>query len=106
MGELMKQAGSTLRHRWRNKMPKFFSRVFWWCSFISGTAIAANTAMVAGLAQPSEWWQAVYPYLVGIPAGMAFAAKFTQQYHGTPIDYDDQRRAERSGRTILDRDDF
>lgn len=83
---------ATLKRRWRNHMPVFFRRVFWVCSLISGTAITANTAMQAAGAMPPAWWQELYPYLVAFSAGMAFAAKFTQQYHGQPIDYDTYRR--------------
>ena len=95
---------ATLRSRWRNHMPVFFRRVFWVCSLISGTALAVNTAITAGGGTPHEWWQDIYPYLLGFPAGIAFAAKFTQQYNGQPIDYDRHRQAELNGRTILDRD--
>lgn len=95
---------ATLRSRWRNHMPVFFRRLFWICSLISGTALAVNTAITAGGGTPHAWWQEVYPYLLGFPAGIAFAAKFTQQYNGQPIDYDRHRQAELNGRTILDRD--
>lgn len=95
---------ATLRSRWRNHMPVFFRRLFWICSLISGTALAVNTAITAGGGTPHEWWQDIYPYLLGFPAGIAFAAKFTQQYNGQPIDYDRHRQAELNGRTILDRD--
>jgi len=83
---------ATLRSRWRNHMPVFFRRLFWICSLISGTALAVNTAITAGGGTPHAWWQEVYPYLLGFPAGIAFAAKFTQQYNGQPIDYDTYRR--------------
>lgn len=106
MGDKVKKAGHTLTQRWMNTMPKFFRMVFWICSLISGTALAINTAIVAGGGTPHEWWTDIYPYLIGIPAGMAFAAKFTQQYNGKPIDYDSYRHGERHGRTILDKDDF
>lgn len=95
---------ATLRSRWRNHMPVFFRRLFWICSLISGTALAVNTAITAGGGTPHAWWQDIYPYLLGFPAGIAFAAKFTQQYNGQPIDYDRHRQAELNGRTILDRD--
>lgn len=91
-----------LRQRWSNAMPKFFRVVCWTCSLISGTALAVNTAIVAGGGTPHAWWSDIYPYLIGVPAGMAFAAKFTQKYSGRPVDYDRHRRAEREGRTILD----
>ena len=66
--------------RWHNKMPKFFSRICWVCSLVSGTALAVNAAILAAGVQPHEWWSDILPYLVGIPAGMAFVAKFTQTY--------------------------
>lgn len=98
----------TLRHRWMNTMPKFFRVIFWVCSLVSGTAIAINTAIISSGGVTHDWWVDIYPYIVGIPAGMAFVAKFTQVHgrDGKPIDYDDYRRNERQGRTILDKDDF
>jgi hypothetical protein len=106
MGEKVKKAGHTLSQRWLNTMPRFFRIVFWICSLISGTALAVNTAILAGGGTPHEWWVDVYPYLIGVPAGMAFAAKFTQQYNGKPVDYDDFRKKELKGKTMLDNDDF
>lgn len=58
-------------------MPRFFKRICWVCSLISGTALAVNTAVMAAGAEMPEWWAQAFPYLVGIPAGMAFMAKFT-----------------------------
>lgn len=106
MGEQVKDFGNTLKHRWKNAMPKFFRVIFWVCSLISGTALAVNTAIIAGGGTTHEWWQDVYPYLIGVPAGIAFACKFTQQYHGKPVDYDEYRKIESEGRTVLDKDDF
>lgn len=107
MGEV-KQLKKEVEHRWRNAMPKFFRIIFWVCSLISGTAIAINSAIIAGGGTAHEWWQEIYPYLIGIPAGMAFACKFTQTYgtDGKPIDYDEHRKAESKGKTVLDKDDF
>ena len=93
-----------LRARWKNSMPKFFRVICWVCALVSGTALAVNTAIVAGGGVPHTWWSDIYPYLLGIPAGAAFVCKFTQQYSGKPIDIDEQRRASQQGRTILDRD--
>ena len=83
MGENIKTFSKEAKNRWRAKMPKFFNRVCWVCSLISGTALAANEAMQLAGATPHEWWTDLFPYLVGIPAGMAFAAKFTQTYPQT-----------------------
>ena len=76
-----------LRQRWNNAMPKFFRVICWSCALVSGTALAVNTAIVAGGGIPHEWWSDIYPYLLGIPAGMAFVAKFTQNYdrNGNPV---------------------
>ena len=84
----MKKFWNTLSSRWSNSMPKFFSRICWACSLISGTALAVNTAITAGGGTTHEWWNDIYPYLLGIPAGMAFVAKFTQNYdkNGNPVD--------------------
>lgn len=92
MGENIKTFSKEAKNRWRAKMPKFFNRVCWVCSLISGTALAANEAMQLAGATPHEWWTDLFPYLVGIPAGMAFAAKFTQTYPQTK-------------NTVLDKDD-
>jgi hypothetical protein len=83
----MKDFWSLLRHRWQNAMPRFFARICWICALISGTALAVNTAINAGGGTTHEWWNDLYPYLLGIPAGMAFVAKFTQNYDksGNPI---------------------
>ena len=100
----MQQFWTVLCQRWTNAMPRFFRVVFWVCSLVSGTALAVNTAIVAGGGTTHEWWNDLYPYFLGIPAGAAFVCKFTQQYSGKPIDYADHRRAERRGGTVLDRD--
>ncbi len=82
----------TLRSRWRNSMPRFFSVICWCCTLISGTALAVNTAITAGGGITPQWWNDIYPYLLGIPAGMAFVAKFTQGYdnNGNPIQNNSQ----------------
>ena len=78
---------NTLRSRWRNAMPIFFKRMMWICGLISGTALAVNEAMTVAGVQPHEWWTDIMPYLVGVPAGVMFACKFTQTYgkNGEPI---------------------
>ena len=65
------------QQRWKEAMPRFFKRVCWVCSLISGTALAVNTELLRHGAELPEWWTQALPYLIGIPAGMAFMAKFT-----------------------------
>lgn len=76
-----------LKNRWQNAMPRFFRNICWTGALISGTALAVNTAIVAGGGTAHEWWNDIYPYLLGVPAGAAFVAKFTQDYdkNGNPI---------------------
>ena len=90
----------TIRQRWSNTMPKFFKVIMCVSALVSGTAIAVNTAITTGGGVPHEWWNNLYPYLLGIPAGAAFVAKFTQTYgkDGEPVD--------KNNRTVLDKDDF
>ena len=57
MGEL-KEAKS----RWSRKMPKFFRIIMWVCGFVSGTALAVNTAIMAAGAQPHDWWVNIFPH--------------------------------------------
>lgn len=77
----------TLKQRWQNAMPKFFRIIAWTCGLVSGTALAVNEAMQIAGAEPHEWWTDIFPYLVGVPAGMLFVAKFTQGYdqNGNPV---------------------
>lgn len=76
-----------LRQRWTNAMPKFFRWVCYISAFVGGTALAVNTAIVSGGGTTHQWWDDIYPYLLGVPAGAAFVAKFTQNYDrsGNPI---------------------
>ena len=92
MGENVKQFGNEVSNRWKGKMPKFFKKVMWACGLVSGTALAVNTAIMAAGAQPHEWWVEIFPYLVGIPAGMIAVCKFTVE-GGFPEDdnkYDEE----------------
>lgn len=75
-------------------MPGFFRGICWASALVGGTAFAVNSAIVSGGGQPHQWWQDIYPYLLGIPAGAAFAAKFTQTYdnYGEPTDRPDSKK--------------
>lgn len=95
----MKKVWRIIRERWEHTMPTFFRIVCWVCSLISGTALAVNTAIIAGGTEPHQWWQDIYPYLLGIPAGMAFAAKFTQKGGDH---YDELARKEKENRRSVE----
>lgn len=67
-----------MRNRWKAETPRFFKKIVWVCGSISTVAVAIHTAVtLAGAIEP-YWWQCAYPYLVGIPAGMAAAAKLAR----------------------------
>lgn len=98
MGKAIKETGNEAVKRWQKKMPKFFRMMMWVCALISGTALAVNTAILAAGAQPHEWWQEIFPYLIGVPAGGMFICKFTcdggfrekqMENHATILDKDD-----------------
>jgi hypothetical protein len=70
----------TIKTRWQKTMPKFFAVICWVGVLISSTALTVNEAMsVAGAVAP-DWWVAIYPYLVGMPAAAAAVAKCTRTY--------------------------
>ena len=87
MGKI-KEGWQTLRHRWRNHMPKFFRRVCWIGTTLSATALAVNEGLQQAGLTPDPWWQDACRYLIGGGIGMATVAKLTQQYSGQPIDID------------------
>ncbi len=68
-----------VKKRWKAETPKFFKKIVWSAASVSGVAIAVNAALsMAGATAPS-WWIEIYPYLVGVPAGMAAVAKLTKE---------------------------
>ena len=69
-----------IKSRWRNATPKFFKVLMRISAAVSGTAIAVNEALQLANIEPHEWWTNLCPYLIGVPAGIAFACKFTQTY--------------------------
>ena len=77
-------------------MPKFFKWIFSVAAAIGVVALAIDTAMISGGATPPEWWNDVFPYLLGISGGAAAVAKFTVK-GGMEND---------NHNTILDKDNF
>lgn len=69
----------TVSGRWRATTPHFFKRIIYIGSIVSGVALAIHVALLAGGAVEPQWWQDVYPYLIGVPAGMAAVAKLTKE---------------------------
>lgn len=43
---------------------------------ISGCALAVMTALLSAQSDIPEWFNKIYPYLIGIPAAIAFISQF------------------------------
>ena len=76
----MKKFMQDLRNRWKSETPKFFKKIIRIGLSISGIAIAIHVAVDAAGAIEPQWWITIYPYIVGLPAGMAATAKLTRNY--------------------------
>lgn len=75
----MKKEIQTIIDRWKAESPKLFKRMTRTTLAISGAAVAIHVAVIASGATEPEWWCSAYPYIVGIPAGMAFVSKLTRK---------------------------
>lgn len=64
--------------RWKATTPLFFKWIVRLGFAVSGTAVAIHVALVSGGAVEPAWWTDIYPYLIGVPAGMAAVAKMTK----------------------------
>lgn len=83
----MRKVWDNLKLRWKAKTPRIFKCIIKVALGVSGVSVAIHSALMAAGAAEPMWWQDVYPYLVGVPAGMAAVAKITQTYDkdGNPV---------------------
>ena len=75
MGEKIKR--SEIVERWKKKMPKFF---YWVTVVFTGVLFVSVTihfTVESAGAMHVEWWQKIYPYIVGASAGIIAVCKFT-----------------------------
>lgn len=72
----------TIKDRWNADSPILFKRITNIGCSVSAIAISVNLALSASGANEPHWWVNVFPYLVGIPAGVAALAKLTKEDHG------------------------
>lgn len=75
----MRQIINTIKNRWKAQMPAFFKWVMGISGSIAAIALAIQVALTSGNAVIPEWWETIYPYLIGIGAGMSATAKLTQK---------------------------
>lgn len=76
----MKHIVSTIIERWKANMPTFFQWMMGIGTSIAAIALAIQMSLTSGGATIPEWWEALYPYLIGIGAGMTATSKFTQKH--------------------------
>lgn len=65
-----------LWQRFQSGTPKIARRVRNISAFVSGMALAVMTALLAAQSSIPEWFNKAYPYLIGIPAAIAFISQF------------------------------
>lgn len=69
----------TLKKRFVSETPKMARYVRNMAACISGCSLAVMTALLAAQSAIPEWFNALYPYFIGIPAAIAFASQFFRQ---------------------------
>lgn len=99
MGEKIKR--SEIVERWNKKMPRFF----YWVSVVAMgvlfVSVTIHFTVESAGAMHVDWWQEIYPYLVGASAGVIAISKFT-----VAGGYKKMNPDKIDGKTILDKDDF
>lgn len=68
-----------LKKRLKAETPDFFKKIRNGSLFVSGLAIAVNTSLIAAQATVPTWFYRVYPYLIAIPAAIAFISQMTKK---------------------------
>lgn len=76
----MKKLFNIIQQRWRAQMPVFFKWILGLGTGVASIALAIQMALNSSGAVAPEWWTTIYPYLIGIGAGMTATAKFTQKH--------------------------
>lgn len=81
----MKKIFRTITDRWKASIPVFFKWVMGIGSGVAAVALAIHMALTSGGATIPQWWDTIYPYLIGVGAGMIATAKLTQKQQDTSI---------------------
>lgn len=68
-----------LWNKFKADTPKIAKRVRNVSAAISGCALAIMTALLAAQSNIPEWFNKIYPYLIGVPAAIAFISQFSSK---------------------------
>lgn len=63
--------------RFQSDTPKIARAIRNIAAFVSGLALAVMTALLAAQSTIPTWFNNVYPYLIGVPAAVAFISQFS-----------------------------
>lgn len=63
----------------KSDTPKIAKRVRNFAACVSGCAIAVMTTLLTAQSQIPDWFTNIYPYLIGIPAAIAFVSQFSNK---------------------------
>lgn len=63
----------------KDDTPKIAKRIRNIAAGISGCALAVMTALLAAQSRIPDWFNTIYPYLIGIPAIIAFVSQFSSK---------------------------
>lgn len=66
-----------LWQRFQSDTPRIAKRVRNISAFVSGCALAVMTALLAAQSPIPDWFNRIYPYLIGLPAAIAFISQFS-----------------------------
>lgn len=66
-------------YRFKQQTPAFFKVLVRIGLGISTVAASIQVALNTAEAAAPDWWTTAYPYLIGVGAGMAAAAKLTKE---------------------------
>lgn len=75
----MEKILSTIAERWKSQIPIFFKWIMGLGTGVAAVALAIQMSLNSAGATIPDWWEALYPYLIGLGAGMTATAKFTQK---------------------------
>lgn len=97
MGERIRR--SELVERWHKRMPRFFYWVTVVAAGVLFVSVTIHFTVESAGANHVEWWQDIYPYIVGASSGIIAICKFTVAGGYKKVDPDNI-----NGKTVLNKD--